>query len=180
MIERRIAREWAVQALCAFEFNRPGYIEPALQSFWGFLLDIERTALNEIERGVYRRKIKPTPLLTLEDEASLEKVAKMKEFAERRVKGVLGEIKQIDAALTPCLNNWSLYRLGAVERNVMRLGAWEMKHVAADAPAAVIINEAVDITKFFSTATSGRFVNAVLDHLRRNLEEEGIIIPDGK
>jgi N utilization substance protein B len=92
----------------------------------------------------------------------------MKAFAEQRIKGVLGRMDELDAALDPFLEHWSLYRLGTVERNVLRLGAWEIAY-ATDIPTPIAINEAVDLAKFFSDSPSGKFVNGVLDKFAKSL-----------
>ncbi|MBE6398338.1 MAG: transcription antitermination factor NusB [Lentisphaerae bacterium] len=92
----------------------------------------------------------------------------MKLFAEQRIRGVIGKMDEIDASLDPFLENWSLYRLGTVVRSVLRLGAWEIAH-APDIPTPIVINEAVDIAKFFSDSQSGRFVNGVLDKYAKSL-----------
>jgi N utilization substance protein B len=95
----------------------------------------------------------------------------MKEFAEQRIKGVLGGVAELDAALEPFLKNWEFYRLGTVERNVLRLGAWELAN-CPDVPAPIVINEAVDLAKFFSESQSGKFVNGVLDSYAKKLAEK--------
>ena len=97
---------------------------------------------------------------------------KFREFAEARVRGVLADVQSLDALLEPHLAHWSMYRLGTVERNVLRLGAWELAN-CHDVPTAVAINEAVDLAKYFSCTESGRFVNGVLDKLRLQLESSG-------
>ena len=93
----------------------------------------------------------------------------MKEFAEQRIKGVLAHQDELDAALNPFLDNWEMYRLGTVDRNVLRLGAWELTY-DSELPAPIAINEAVDLAKFFSDSQSGRFVNGVLDKYSKSLQ----------
>ena len=66
------------------------------------------------------------------------------------------------------LENWSLYRLGSVERAALRLGAWELLN-CRDIAAPVVMNEAVDLVKYFSESRSGRFVNGILDRFAKNL-----------
>ena len=74
----------------------------------------------------------------------------------------------LDAALEPYLENWSLYRLGTVERAVLRLAAWELQN-CAEIPSPIVVNEAVDLAKWFSESKSGRFVNGVLDRFAKNV-----------
>ena len=73
--------------------------------------------------------------------------------------------ESLDAQIEPFLENWSLYRLGTIERNVLRLGAWELLN--SDIPSAIVINESVDLAKFFSSTKAGRFVNGVLDRFAK-------------
>jgi N utilization substance protein B len=60
-------------------------------------------------------------------------------------------------------------RLAVIDRNVIRMAVYEMLH-CMDVPPVVSINEAVDIAKYFGTAESGRFVNGVLDRIRKGLD----------
>ena len=83
------------------------------------------------------------------------------EFSEERVRGVLEKKDEIDRILVPLLENWDLYRLGTVERAVLRMGIWEMTW--SDVPKPVVINEAIDLANWFSTPKSRTLVNAVLD-----------------
>jgi transcription antitermination protein NusB len=62
---------------------------------------------------------------------------------------------------------WNIERMGVVDRNVIRLAIYEINH-RPDVPAAVSINEAVDIANYFSDDDSSRFVNGILDQILRN------------
>ncbi len=90
-------------------------------------------------------------------------------FAEELVKGVAAERAALDARLARVARNWRLERMAAVDRNVLRLAAWEM--LFGGTPAAVAIDEAVELAREFGDESSPRFVNGVLDALRK--EEEG-------
>lgn len=85
----------------------------------------------------------------------------LREFAEERVTGVLSKQREIDEILVPLLENWDIYRLGTVERAVLRMGVWEMTWT--DIPKPVIINEAIDLANWFSSPKSRTLVNGVLD-----------------
>ncbi len=84
--------------------------------------------------------------------------------------GVVEKATTIDELLTEASDNWKVSRMGAVDRNVLRLGAIEL--IAADptAPPAVVINEAIELARRFGTADSPAFVNGVLDKIREKLE----------
>ena len=94
-------------------------------------------------------------------------VPHIKRFAEERTAGVLGSLAEIDALLAGLLDNWDLYRLGTVERAVLRMGIWEMKNT--DVPKPVVINEAIDLANWFSTPKSRPIINGVLDKFAKSL-----------
>lgn len=89
-------------------------------------------------------------------------------LAEQWIYGVLAHRDAIDRRLQSVTENWDLNRIGAVDRNVMRLAIYEMEH-CLDIPPVVSINEAVDLAKELSSRDSGRFVNGVLDRIRKDL-----------
>jgi transcription antitermination protein NusB len=86
------------------------------------------------------------------------------QFAERLVRGITAQREEIDGLLSPLITDWSFDRIAAVDRNVLRIAAFEMFHLPT-IPPAVTINEAIEISKKFSTAESGKFVNGVLGKL---------------
>lgn len=91
-----------------------------------------------------------------------------KAFAEELVQGVWAEKSAIDEWLSRCSVNWTLDRMPATDRNVLRLGVYELLF-RKDIPASVSINEAVDLARFFGASGSGKFVNGVLDRLRKEI-----------
>lgn len=88
-------------------------------------------------------------------------------FAIGLVHGTNRHLTDIDAELRRCAPNWDVRRLAVVDRNVMRMAAYELLF-RPDIPAQVTINEAIELAKRFSTAKSGGFVNGVLDRIRRD------------
>lgn len=92
-----------------------------------------------------------------------------REFAERRVRGVVRERAVLDAAIEHYAEHWRISRMGVVDRSVLRMAIYELMF-EPDVPPAVVINEAVDIAKYFSNSDSGRFVNGILDRARKELE----------
>jgi transcription antitermination protein NusB len=91
-----------------------------------------------------------------------------RQFAEELVRGVLEQRAGIDEKIVKYTENWDLPRIAAVDRNILRLAAYEMLY-RDDIPPVVSINEAVDIAKKFSTHESGAFVNGILDRLKADL-----------
>ncbi len=141
---RRRAREWAVQMLTAADLNPPADVRAFMDEYW---LQIE--TLPEDDGGTGGEKVR----------------GKLKLFAEERVQGVLSCKDELDDIIVPLLENWELYRLGTVERMVMRMGIWELK--STDVPKGAVINEAVDLVNWFSSPKSRMIVNAVLDKFAR-------------
>jgi transcription antitermination factor NusB len=147
--------------LCECELNPPDSLDVALSAFWEMQADLERDSIADGEYGVREA-------VTIDGRKHMASLVEMKDFAEQRIKGVLGGVAELDAALEPFLKNWEFYRLGTVERNVLRLGAWELAN-CPDVPAPIVINEAVDLAKFFPESQSGKFVNGVLDSYAKKL-----------
>ncbi len=87
--------------------------------------------------------------------------------ALRLAAGVLGERAELDEAIELAAERWRVDRMPVVDRAVLRLGLWELRH-EPDTPTAVILSEAVRIAKEYSTENSGRFVNGVLSTLARH------------
>jgi N utilization substance protein B len=85
------------------------------------------------------------------------------EFAAGLVAGVRRNREQLDQVLAETADHWSLERMAATDRNVLRLGAYEILH--SDTPRNVAINEAVELAKRFGTRQSAQFVNGILDRL---------------
>lgn len=86
-------------------------------------------------------------------------------FANRILEGVAGKTPLIDQLIIKYAENWELSRMAAIDRNIMRLAAWELLE-APETPVNVIINEAVEIAKKYSTQDSGKFVNGILDKIK--------------
>jgi N utilization substance protein B len=95
--------------------------------------------------------------------------AKTKEFVEELVRGVVMHGFRVDAVISKSAQNWDLPRMATVDRNVIRLAVYEMMF-RPDIPHAVSIDEAVAIAKNMGDVGSGRFVNGVLDRVRRDIE----------
>ncbi|MBI5851497.1 MAG: transcription antitermination factor NusB [Planctomycetes bacterium] len=91
--------------------------------------------------------------------------ADAKEFARRLILGTKRHREEIDALLKSVARNWDLRRMAAVDRNILRMSAYEMLW-CKDVPPKVAINEAIELGKRFSTANSGAFVNGILDRIR--------------
>lgn len=89
-----------------------------------------------------------------------------REYAMRLIEGVLAHHAELDAQIAACAHNWRLGRMSVVDRNLLRLSAYEILF-GAEVPPAVAINEAIELAKEFGDKDSSRFVNGVLDRLAK-------------
>ena len=87
----------------------------------------------------------------------------LREFAKQLVLGVKRNQEELDALLAAKAEHWSVYRMPATDRNLLRLGAYEIRY--SDTPDRVAINEAVELAKRYGTANSPQFINGILDKL---------------
>ena len=94
---------------------------------------------------------------------------KARKFCEEIVRGVETQKAELDAHLQRFADNWDLKRMGGVDRNVMRVALFEMLH-REDIPPVVSINEAIELAKELSSEESGKFVNGILDRIRKDLK----------
>jgi N utilization substance protein B len=88
-------------------------------------------------------------------------------LAEQLVRGVAADRRLVDDLIEGVSTNWRLDRMAKVDRNVLRLAAWEL--VKGDAPVKVIINEAIELGKKYGSESTGAFVNGVLDKVAQGL-----------
>jgi len=91
-------------------------------------------------------------------------------FARSLVAGVRQHREEVDALLEQTAANWSLKRMAATDRNVLRLAAFELLH--SDTPGRVAIDEAVELAKRFGSAQSAQFVNGILDKVMHGTERK--------
>jgi len=101
-------------------------------------------------------------------------------YAAELCRGVHQHRSEIDSWIEAIAENWRLSRMATVDRNVLRLATWELLH-QSDVPYKVVINEAIEIAKRFSTAQSGAFANGILDRtwvlIERGRVSSGLAVP---
>ena len=83
--------------------------------------------------------------------------------ARRMAEGVVSHLEALDAEIATASDRWRLERMPAVDRTILRLALWELRHT--DTPVGVVISEAIELAKLYSTVRSGAFVNAILAKL---------------
>jgi N utilization substance protein B len=141
---RRQARNYALQALYHADLSGVA-AQVALNNLWQALMDGEGI---EGERAPESEEV---------------------EFSQALVRGVTERQEEIDTLIERCSTNWRLRRMPMVDRNILRLAAYELM-ARTDIPATVSVNEAVELAKRFGTAESRAFVNGIVDRIGRQLE----------
>lgn len=89
-------------------------------------------------------------------------------FADETVRGVHELREELDAILAAASQNWRIERMTRVDRNVLRIGTYELRE-RPDIPRAVVLDECVELAKRFGTEDSGKFVNGVLERIADDL-----------
>ena len=135
MPSRRRSREHALQILYQWDMRKQP-VEESIDAFYGTLYSEETAAAPERDA-----------------------------FLEELVRGTVERAAEIDALISGHAEHWRLERMPAVDRNILRLAIYEMRHT--DTPAAVVIDEALELARRFSTEESVQFVNGVLDAVHR-------------
>jgi N utilization substance protein B len=92
-----------------------------------------------------------------------------REFALPLIEGMMTHLDEIDDRIRKYTANYEINRISPVDRNVLRLAIYEMLH-RDDIPPVVSINEAIELAKTFGGAESGKFVNGILDRVRKELD----------
>ena len=101
--------------------------------------------------------------------ANFEMPEGARDFARELVERVHENLDQLDRSISHHSSNWRIERMAAVDRNILRLGTYELTHTAT--PAPVILNEAIDLARRFSNDPSPAFVNGILDAVARVVRE---------
>ena len=149
---RRRSREIALQVLHALDVNPEMGAEAALARTFEHLVTARGLVEEEDGEGAEVAPAKP-------DRALVEEL----------VRGVASRQAELDETLTALSKNWRLERMAVVERNIIRLALWELRH-APNVPVAVVINEAIELAKRFGTAEGAAFVNGLVDRAVTELQ----------
>lgn len=112
--------------------------------------------------------------IELGDEAFDEKT---REFANNVVRGALKNVSDVDDRIRSRAEHWRIERMAIVDRNILRLAVYEFLY--EDTPRTVVINEALEIARRFSTFEATQFINGILDAIKLDLEKADPA-PDGK
>jgi len=171
--KRRMAREMALQML--YQHDMGG--EPAAQEiFRRFdLVDYVAAASARAKKGQSARPARTEPGDSGQGGVNNDRkrsVDEAFEYARSLVTGTLDHLEEIDALIARQADNWRLERMPAVDRNILRLAVFELLH-EEDIPKLVVVDEAIELAKRFSTDQSSRFVNGLLDGLLKRRQFPG-------
>ena len=134
-----------------------------------------RTRAREVVLQVlYEDDLNPSRKLEVADaflRGRLKNDEELVELARALVSGVRRNRPELDQMLTERADNWSLQRMAVTDRNILRMGAFEILYL--ETPNRVVINEAVELAKRFGAKQSAQFVNGVLDRFLKEQEHLG-------
>jgi N utilization substance protein B len=118
---------------------------------------------------LYQLDVRDGPLEDLYAQYSNDTREPIPEYTREAVDGASGMLRILDRRLDAAIQGWSIDRLGAVERAILRLALWELSE-RPDVPAEVAIDEAVELAKRYASAEAAGLINGVLGRVAR---EEG-------
>jgi N utilization substance protein B len=172
-IEWLIDRGWAVRE----EIETPAAKVPVKTARHAVAARRSETLRSTLTRRTRGREVALQVLYQSEQNPGVD-ARQLDQFVERRlgderliaftrslVQGVRDNQQQLDALISAVAENWRIDRMAAIDRNILRLGAFELLH-CPDVPRNVAINEALELAKRYSTAQSSRFVNGILDRVQ--------------
>ena len=112
-----------------------------------------------------RRGVEPSQIIE-EFWRGEESSEEIRDFANRLVGGTREHLPDIDRLITLHASNWNMSRMAVIDRNILRLGTYELLHVE-DVPPKVCINEAIELAKRFGDLESSKFINGILDAVHK-------------
>jgi N utilization substance protein B len=101
-------------------------------------------------------------------------ISKPDDFGDKIVRGVLDCRDALDQAIAGCVLDWDFSRISVVDRNILRIAAYEILFLR-ETPFAVVINEAVEIAKIYGAEDSFRFVNGILDQIKAKTKAAEVV-----
>jgi transcription antitermination protein NusB len=139
-----------------------------------------RHAIKELRNSMKRRTAREKALQALfqidiskvEASDAIEHVLEEEvgdDYLNKLVYGTVQHLQEIDDEIKGYLEKWSIDRLAAVDRNLLRLAVYELKYCNEEVPANVVLDEAIEIAKLYGDDQSSRFVNGVLSKVKQNI-----------
>ena len=161
MSPRRSARETALLVLFAIDVGKTNGGQGSLDGFLKHFKDDSEVIAELLGYSEYE----PAPADALGRAQQMFALDENNwQFVTRIVDGVVSHLKSIDELIERFSLNWKVSRMARVDRNVLRLAAYELAF-ESDVPSRATLNEAIEIAKRFGTEDSGKFVNGILDRI---------------
>lgn len=104
---------------------------------------------------------------------SLHEGTDARRYCESIVSGVLERRLEIDGVIEDCSENWTIERMALVDRNILRIAVFELLY-APETPYKVVIDEAVELAKRYSSEESGAFINGILDRIHKEVPSRAV------
>ena len=123
-------------------------------------------ALQMLYQADIRHAAEAAPVMEAFWQAEAAADPDVKTFANQLVAGTLEHLAEIDALISKYADNWNMKRMAVIDRNILRLGVFELLHLE-EVPPKVSINEAIELAKRFGDAESGKFINGILDAIHK-------------
>ncbi len=179
MGSRRKARECALQMLYQWDLGKDSP-ETVEQLFWLSAEKVQETSPKKAAKKTSNKTSKPNPKPNpkKDPKSNLKKAPKQasppnqdaphRSFAGQLFAGTVDAVEEIDRLIRRHAEHWRLERMAAVDRNILRLGIYEICH-HRETPPVVVINEALELARKYSEEVSVQFVNGLLDHIRKEI-----------
>ena len=126
------------------------------------------------QTDITSRPVERSAEIFFSQEENQDQEAEIVEFCKRLVFGVHQNLPAIDAKISQYATNWQLKRMAIIDKNILRLGVFELQY-ASDIPPKVAINEAIELAKKYGDLESSKFINGILDKIHKTE-----VIPQGQ
>jgi N utilization substance protein B len=139
-----------------------------------------RIVRERVLQVLYAYEMNNENLNFLEQEILVDIPEEMDEdFAHNLINRVLVNYKELDKMIKQRVDNWEMNRIALIDKILLRMGICELLYFP-DIPPKVSINEVIEIAKIFSTASSGKFINGILDAVLSELKKDGNLKKTGR
>ena len=170
---RRLAREKILQILAAHEVS-----ETTWQTIFSHVF-FRKFNFDDKENLVDHKILTEDEVIELESDTPIEWKEDEILFARELIARVIDNKDKTDKMIIEFAANWEIERIARIDRLLMHLAITEMMY-SPEIPTKVSINEAIDIAKKYSTYKSGTFINGILDSIKQNLINQGLIVKTGR
>ena len=170
---RRLAREKILQILAAHEVS-----ETTWQTIFSHVF-FRKFNFDDKENLVDHKILTEDEVIELESDTPIEWKDDEILFARELIARVIDNKDKTDKMIIEFAANWEIERIARIDRLLMHLAITEMMY-SPEIPTKVSINEAIDIAKKYSTYKSGTFINGILDSIKQNLINQGLIVKTGR